>query len=110
LFQYPVFPLFFIYDKIQENNFKRYERKLNAHIGFQQSTNKAKQRKQLIQKSFNEEMKELDEDNEIDGDENRTPESPSYFQTHFSTHIYTCGFLIRVFPYSFLSIENFKCK
>lgn len=105
LFQYPVFPLFFIYDKIQENNFKRYERKLNAHIGFQQSTNKAKQRKQMIQKSFNEEMKELDEDNEIDGDENRKPESPSYFQTHFSTHIYTCGFLIRVFPYSFLSIE-----
>ena len=105
LFQYPVFPLFFIYDKIQENNFKRLERKLNVHIGFQDFTNKAKQRKQLIQKSFNDEMKDLDEDEEDEENETRLSESPSYFQTHFSTHIYACGFLIRVFPYSFLSIE-----
>ena len=105
LFQYPVFPLFFIYDKIQENNFKRLERKLNVHIGFQDFTNKAKQRKQLIQKSFNDEMKDLDEDEEDEENETRISESPSYFQTHFSTHIYACGFLIRVFPYSFLSIE-----
>ena len=104
LFQYPVFPLFFIYDKTQGNNFKRLERKLNLHIGFQEVSEKAKQRKQLINKSFNDEMKDLNEEAE-EVDEETPLESPSYFQTHFSTNIYTSGFLMRVFPYSFLCIE-----
>jgi hypothetical protein len=104
LFQYPVFPLFFIYDKIQGENYKRLERKLNKHIGFQEFSEKAKQRKQLISKSFNDEMKDLNEEDELEGID-RPVESPSYFQTHFSTNIYTSGFLMRIFPYSFLSIE-----
>ena len=100
LFQYPVFPLFFVYDKIQENNFKRLERKLNRHIGFQIFSEKAKQRKQLIKQSFKDDMNSINEE-----EEDRQNEIPSYFQTHFSTHIYTCDFLIRIFPYSFISIE-----
>ena len=100
LFQYPVFPLLFFYDKAKDNSFHLLERKLNLHIGFQAVSEKSKQRKNLIKKSYADTLKELEED-----EENEDSQLPSYFKTHYSTHFYTSNFQIRIFPYTFLAIE-----
>ena len=100
LFQYPVFPLLFFYDKDKDNKYHLLDRKLNLHIGFQTVSDKAKQRKNLIIKSFNTEEK-----NEEEEEEEEEVKFPSYFKTHFSTHFYTCNFQVRNFPYTFISIE-----
>ena len=100
IYQYPVFPLLFFYDKAKDNTFHILERKLNLHIGFQTVSEKSKTRKNLIKKSYDETLKELEEE-----EENEETKIPSYFETHYSTHFYTSNFQIRIFPYTFLAIE-----
>ena len=85
LYQYPVFPM--LYDEIKE------KRKMNEPIGFQDLTKESRERKQLIIDSFNYAMEE-------EGDNDKY-----YFNLFFSNITYTCNYLIRVLPYSFIGIE-----
>ena len=94
--QYPVFPVMFFYDKIKENEYNLVDRKMNNHIGFQTVTEKAKERKNLLCQTYK---------NSSDDDEEENTDEPSYFATHFSNIVYVNNYLIRLFPYSFLSIE-----
>ena len=88
--QYPVFPMLYkVIDK---------ERNMEQPIGFQDLTDKSKSRKDLIIESYNYEKNyqkdDEDEKNEI-----------SFFNLFYSNITYTCNFLIRIFPYSFIAIE-----
>ena len=111
LFQYPVFPVLFFYDKVKgkENTYNKLERKLNQHIGFQEVSDKSKFRKNLIQHSYIDSKKEYDEleeeETEEEDEKKGKLEKPSYFKTHFSNNFYVSNFLIRIFPFSFLAIE-----
>ena len=100
LFQYPVFPLPFFYDRVKENVYNYVDRKLSQHIGFQTVTEKAKKRKMLILKSYEDSLREYE-----DAPDDEELEPPSYFTTHFSNNFYVSNFLLRLFPYSFLAIE-----
>ena len=100
LFQYPVFPALFFYDKTKDEKYNILERKLNQHIGFQTVSEKSKYRKKLVVQTFNESKREKKEDDDEDGFE-----EPSFFKTHYSNNFYVTNFLIRIFPFSFLSIE-----
>ena len=103
LYQYPIFPLLFFYEKNEKNLEATYmPRNLNEHIGFQAITEKSKIRKNMIKYTFNETRKENEEFDEIF-------EKPIYFKTHYSNNVYTSNFLIRLFPYSFLTIELQGC-
>jgi hypothetical protein len=84
LHQYPVFPM--LYDEI------KLKRQMNEPIGFQEITKESRDRKQLILDSYN--YGEDDDDNEN-----------SLFNLVYSNITYTCNYLIRVFPYSFIGIE-----
>ena len=94
LFQYPVFPNLFFYEKKNEI----IQRDLKVHVGLQESTEMQKERKEAFLSSY----EESDNDNfafvEID-------EKVHYFNTHYSNIVYTSNFMIRLFPYSFSSIE-----
>ena len=95
LYQYPVFPLLYYYDK--DNNYNKIPRILNRHIGFQDGTRGAKARLKL----FNDSFKKNQEDDDLED----TNEIPNYFYTHYSNIVYTCNYLIRLFPFSFGAIE-----
>ena len=82
--QYPVFPMLYY-----EIGFKR---KMNEPIGFQELTEESKDRKQLIIDSYNYSMNE--DDNGL-----------AFFNLFYSNITYTCNYLIRVLPYSFIGIE-----
>ena len=84
--QYPVFPM--LYNKIGKT------RNLEQHIGFQELTKDGIERKQLIIDSYNA-VKNIQEDNK----------ELYYFNIMYSNGVYTCNYLIRVFPYSFIGIE-----
>ena len=101
LSQYPVFPILFFYDKINSNAYNIADRKLSQHIGFQDCTEKAKTRKKLIKQTYVNIMKEYDESGE-----DEEMDIPSYFSTHFSNNFYIAHYMIRIFPYSFISIEH----
>ena len=101
LFQYPVFPLLFMYDKIKDKGYNIVDRKLDLHIGFQDLTQSSKDRKNLIKSTYDNLMKEF---NDTEGNEEM--EIPSYFTTHFSNSFYVTNFMVRIFPYTFLSIEQ----
>ena len=88
LFQYPVFPLLFFYD-----NGEKVDRDLGQHIAFQYKTDKSKARADYFNKSYN------------DKNENEMNEDFYFFNTHYSNIVYACNFMIRLFPYSFISIE-----
>ena len=88
LHQYPVFPLLFFYD-----NNTLIKRDLKEHIGFQNETDLQKKRREAITEIY----KSIKED----GDMNFL----FYFNTHYSNIVYTANYMIRLFPYSFLSIE-----
>ena len=88
LYQYPVFPLLFFY-----NNGIKIDRDIQKHIGFQNQTDKSQKRLELFNKSLN------------DKDPNEINEDFHIFRTHYSNIVYTCSYMIRLFPYSFLSIE-----
>ena len=101
LFQYPVFPTLFFYDKTKDDKFNLVERKLNKHIGFQEVSNKAKERKKALKDLYKESLKELDEED----NKNDNKKNVSYFSTHYSTNFYVSNFLIRLFPDTFIAIE-----
>ena len=95
IFQYPVFPLLFIYkenenDKDQDKNILT--RDLSQFIGFQELTEKSKERKKRFEDSYK-------------GGKEDKEEDIHYFMTFYSNATYTSHFLIRLMPYSFFSIE-----
>ena len=109
LYQYPVFPLLFFYDKNNDNendkendkendNYKLVERDLQTHIGFQINTKMGEKRKKKIVNIF-ESSKEEIEFGLIDN------EKCYYFESNFSNGKYVCNYLLRIFPYSFIAIE-----
>ena len=99
LFQYPVFPLLFLFEKDDFQKFIYHPRELKLHIGFQEISEKSSMRKKMINDSFKEALKNKEKEN------NDEYEEASYFKTHYSNNIYTCNYLIRFFPFSFLAIE-----
>ena len=100
LYQYPIFPILYKTNNILENEEKK-ERDLGEHLGMQELNEKCKIRKELIENSFKISLSEdyLETDNE-EGDN-----EICLFNTHYSNPVYTCNFLIRIFPYSLAAIE-----
>ena len=86
VYQYPIFPSLF--DSINVT------RDLSQHIGLQDFLPESKKRKDLLLKTF----KSNDDDKEIN-------EEMHIFSIHYSNPAYVFNYLLRVFPYSFLSIE-----
>ena len=102
LYQYPIFPILYLYDK---KNHKIIERDFKEHIGFQDFAEKSKTRKTLFQKTYQETINELNEKGFNENEENEENLTLNYFNTHYSNSIYTSNYLIRLFPYSFSAIE-----
>ena len=96
LHQYPIFPLLYFYTKKK----KQIERDLTKHIGFQEGKELGNKRASLFKELFIGNKKEIEEEGE-----NNNNEVPYYFNTHYSNIVYTSNFLIRFFPFPFLSIE-----
>ena len=104
IYQYPIFPLLFFYDKEKQI----INRDFKDHIGFQDKSEKSKIRKELFLKIYNENLNEKDEDEEDDNysSDEEGKNSHSYlFSTHYSNCVYISNYLIRFFPYSFIAIE-----
>ena len=95
LYQYPVFPLLFFYDK--SNN--AIPRDLNNHIGLQDVTEVSKKRKELFHKMLLE-YEDIDEENK-----KKDLNIPYFFNTHYSNIVYIANYMIRLMPYSFCCIE-----
>ena len=89
--QYPIFPM--LYNEVSMNIGNK-KRAMDQHIGFQELTKESIARKELIIESYKYEIMD-----ESDNDEK------SYFNLFYSNITYTCNYLIRVFPYSFIGIE-----
>ena len=90
IYQYPIFPMFYEHIGIKE-------RDMNKHIGLLEINEESSQRKKLIKESYN-----------ANFDENKFQQEPTevaLFNTYYSNSIYTCNYLIRIFPYSFISKE-----
>ena len=102
LYQYPVFPILFFYDKDIENenndDYKLVERDLGNHIGFQICTKMGEKRKKKIMKFFETTKDEIENGLVQNG-------NAYFFESNFSNEKYVCNFLLRVFPYSFIAIE-----
>ena len=97
LYQYPVFPILYKTSKILENE-KRKERDLSEHLGLQTITEKSEQRTELI--------KGLENENLTNNSSKKGKLKDNYlFNIHYSNPIYTCNYLIRIFPYSLSAIE-----
>ena len=97
LYQYPVFPILYKTSKILENE-KRKERDLSEHLGLQTITEKSEQRTELI--------KGLENGNLTNNSSKKGKSKDNYlFNIHYSNPIYTCNYLIRIFPYSLSAIE-----
>ena len=86
VFQYPIFPA--LYDLIG------IKRELNDHIGLQENIPESMKRRDLFLKTFvtNDEDREINEDMFI-------------FSIHNSNPAFIFNYLLRIFPYTFLSIE-----
>ena len=98
LYQYPIFPVLYFYDKIENSNSINVPRTLSNHIGFQTDTKKGENRKKLFVNSY-EMAKEEINDGLSDISE------AYYFNTNYSNSVYICNYLLRIFPYSFIAIE-----
>ena len=85
LYQYPVFPVLFFCDKQNQILI----RDLKLPIGFQDITQEAKKRSDDVFKNL------IPDDNE----------KLIYFRIHYSSIIFASNFLIRLFPFSFGSIQ-----
>ena len=85
--QYPVFPMLY--------NILNQERSMNKPIGFQEINEESKKRTQLIQDSYFYEKEYGNDDNQ----------ELNFFNILFSNLTFVCHYLIRVYPYSFISIE-----
>ena len=99
LYQYPVFPLLYFYNKKKGSSVNR---NFKEHIGFQDEIINSKVRKELFLKVYKETVNEIKEysDNNLEHDIDL-----HCFNTHYSNSIYTSNFLLRLFPYSFSAIE-----
>ena len=84
--QYPVFPM--LYNEIKK------QRIMKEPIGFQELTQESKERKEVIKNTYLYEVENEDEDNEA-----------YFFSLFYSNITYTCNYLIRILPYSFIAIE-----
>ena len=90
VYQYPVLPMIYEHIGIKE-------RDMNKHIGLLDINEESIQRKKLFIESY-----------DISIDEKKFQEEPEevcLFNTFYSNPIYTCNYLIRIFPYSFIGIE-----
>ena len=86
IYQYPVFPMFYnIY----------YKRDMSNHIGLQSITKNNEQRKNNLLYTY-----KVNKNNIKDNDE-----EVILFNTLYSNPVYLCYYLLRIFPYSLLSIE-----
>ena len=92
LYQYPIFPLLFFYDK-SNNIINIIERDLKEHIGFQVKTETCLKRKILFEQTYIDNIKYHDEEDNY------------YFNTLYSNIVYTSNYMIRLIPYSFCAIE-----
>ena len=100
LYQYPVFPLLFFYEK-DDNNPDEYlliPRTLNNHIGFQTDTKSGETKKKYFVNIYEVAKEEIN-------DGISDIQEAFYFNAHYSNGAYTCNFLLRIFPYSFIAIE-----
>ena len=109
IYQYPIFPLIFIYQKkskaneINNNNntdnSKEYlKRDMNKQIGLQTKTNQSIKRKEEIEQAYKVSILEVEE-------VGLNIDDIFYFNTHYSNALYVVNYLLRIFPYSFCSIE-----
>ena len=98
LHQYPVFPLINFFDKKEKKVLKR---DIKKHIGFQTLTKGSESRYNAFFNSYK--GNEMEYKEAIDNGEQI--EIPHYFNTHYSNIVYTCNYLMRIFPYSFIAIE-----
>ena len=97
LYQYPIFPILYKPCKILEKEEKK-ERDLDQHLGVQELNEKSKARKELIIDSY---QSSTDPEGETEGE----IYDVYLFNTHYSNPVYTCNYLIRLFPYGLASIE-----
>ena len=86
VFQYPIFPTLF--------NIINLKRNMGAHIGFQEIDKDSLKRRDIIIHTYSSNLEHCDLDKEI-----------CLFNIHYSTPAFVFNYLLRVFPYSFLSIE-----
>ena len=97
--QYPVFPVLYFYESEKQN---KIERDLKEHIGFQTCTKESKKRKEIIIQLFNSNKEDLENG---DIEEEELNDNINFFNTQYSNAVYTSNYMIRLFPYSFISIE-----
>ena len=98
LYQYPILPMLYKPLNILENE-KINERDLGEHLGIQGLSEKSRMRKVIIEDSY------LASRNESFSQDDEEDHTPCLFNTHYSNPVYTCNYLIRIFPYSFSAIE-----
>ena len=99
LYQYPIFPILYFYDSERQNIIKR---DLKEHIGFQSCSENSKKRKENFIELFHSTLEDI-ENGEHEGEE--LTDNIYYFNTQYSNIVYTSNYMIRLFPYSFTSIE-----
>ena len=99
LYQYPIFPILYKPNNILDNE-KNQERDLGQHIGYQELNEKNKERKELIEETYN---ASLQDGTIMIG--NVGESKPHLFGTHYSNIVYSCNYLIRIFPYSLIGVE-----
>ena len=100
LYQYPIFPILYKVNKILGND---QERDLGQHLGIQDLSEKSKARKNIIEESYYVSIEEQETKEQETEDEQNN--QLCLFNTHYSNPVYVCNYLIRILPYSFLSIE-----
>ena len=100
LFQYPIFPVLYKINNVLINQ-KKTERDLGEHIGIQDLSENSRARKKIIEESYEASI----EKNSANSHDSEEEEKPCLFNTHYSNPVYTCNYLIRLFPYSLSSIE-----
>ena len=103
IYQYPIFPLLFIYQKKSNsddiNTNKEYlKRDMNKQIGLQTKTSQSSKRKEEIEQAYKVSILEVEQ-------VGLNSEDIFYFNTHYSNALYVTNYLLRIFPYSFCSIE-----
>ena len=103
LYQYPIFPILYKINNILINE-RKTERDLGEHLGIQDLSENSHARKKIIEESYEasfERRISIQNEEEIEEEE----EKPCLFNTHYSNPVYTCNYLIRIFPYSLSSFE-----
>ena len=103
IYQYPIFPLLFIYQKKinpgETNAVREYlKRDMNKQLGLQNKTPQSSRRKEEIEKAYQVSIIEVEE-------AGLKADDIFYFNSHYSNALYVTNYLVRIFPYSFCSIE-----